>query len=58
MAQSQKFCEWREQLMRHPIGCLSKGVFKAGKFEKEISLQFSQNEMYFYDIYIKLFKIV
>ena len=37
---------------------LSTGVFKAGKFEKEILLQFPQNEMYLYDIDIKLFRIV
>ena len=41
-----------------PIGCLSTGVFKAGKFEEEILLQFPQNEMYFYDIDMKLFRIV
>ena len=31
---------------------------KAGKFEKEILLQFPPNIVYFYDIHIKLFWIV
>ena len=34
------------------------GDFKAGKFEKEILIQLPPNEMYFYDINIKLFGIV
>ena len=42
----------------HPIGCRFTGVFKAGKFEKEILLQFPPNEVYFYDINMKLFGIV
>ena len=41
-----------------PIECWSTGAFKAGKFEKKILLQFSPNEVYFYDINIKLFGIV
>ena len=45
------------QRVWHPVGCRSKGVFKAGKFEEEILLQFSPNEMYLYDINIKLFRI-
>ena len=44
--------------MSRPIGCRSTGVFKAGKFEKDILLRVSPNEMYFYDINIKLFRIV
>ena len=38
--------------------CLSTGVFKAGKFEKEFLVQFFPIEMYLYDINIKLFRIV
>ena len=34
------------------------GVFKAGKFEKEIFLQFLPNEVYLYDINMKLIGIV
>jgi len=41
-----------------PIGCRSTGVFKVGKFEKEILLQLPQNEMYLYDMNIKLFRVV
>ena len=40
-----------------PIGCRSTGVFKAGKFEEEILLQFYPNEVYLYDINVKLFRI-
>ena len=34
------------------------GVFKVGKFEKETLLQFPPNEVYFYDIHIRLFGII
>ena len=40
------------------LGYQSTGVFKAGKFEKEILSQFPPNEFYLYDINIKLSGIV
>ena len=38
------------QRVWHPIGCLSTGVFKAGKFVEEFLVQFSPDEMYLYDM--------